>query len=90
VNSVKHFMSQGEILVCGGGVHNHYLMQRLQALATPLTVHSTEAFGVHPDWMEAMAFAWLAKQTLQKEPGNITQVTGAKQQTILGGVYFGV
>lgn len=90
VNAVKCLMNHGELLVCGGGVHNQYLMQRLQQLAQPLQVHSTEDFGIHPDWMEAMAFAWLAKQTMDKKPSNVTHVTGAKKATILGGVYYGL
>lgn len=88
-HAVKNLMTQGEILICGGGVHNQYLMQRLASLLEPLHVGSTEAHGVNPDWMEAMAFAWLAKQTLERKPGNVTQVTGAKQSAILGGVYQG-
>lgn len=89
INAVKNIMTQGEILVCGGGVHNHYLMQRLQTYATPIMVDSTESYGVPPDWLEAMAFAWLAKQTMEKKPGNIVEVTGASNMTTLGGVYFG-
>jgi anhydro-N-acetylmuramic acid kinase len=86
-NAIKNLMNSGEVLICGGGVHNQYLMQRLTALLKPFDVLSTEKYGVHPDWMEAMAFAWLAKQTLEKKPGNVMQVTGAKEQAILGGVY---
>ena len=88
IDSIKKYFSSGDILVCGGGVHNHFLMQRLTELAKPFTVHSTQAFGVDPDWVEAIAFAWLAKQTLEKKPGNITTVTGAKQSTVLGAVYY--
>ena len=63
-------------------------MQRLRLKASHYSVFSTEKLGIHPDWVEAMAFAWLAKQTLTKKPGNLTTVTGAKQASILGGVYF--
>jgi anhydro-N-acetylmuramic acid kinase len=87
-HAVKNLMSKGEVLICGGGIHNQYLMQLLTALLKPLNVLSTEAHGVHPDWMEAMAFAWLAKQTLAQKTGNIIQVTGAKQTAILGGIYL--
>ncbi len=87
-NAIKNVMHDGEVLICGGGVHNQYVMQRLAALLEPLHVLSTEAYGVHPDWMEAMAFAWLAKQTLDKKPGNVMKVTGAKQEAILGGIYL--
>ncbi|MBL4763146.1 MAG: anhydro-N-acetylmuramic acid kinase, partial [Gammaproteobacteria bacterium] len=47
-------------------------------------VESTLAFGIDPDWMEAMAFAWLAKQHIENKPGNIATVTGAKKAVVLG------
>lgn len=87
--SIRKYRFDCEILVCGGGVHNHFLMQRLQQLAEPqFTVTSTDKYGVDPDWVEAMAFAWLARQTMQKKTGNLPSVTGAKQAVVLGGVYY--
>jgi len=74
------------LLVCGGGTHNVHLMQRLAAL-TGLPVDSTAVHGLDPDWVEATAFAWLAKQTLTHQPGNIPEVTGARGARILGGIY---
>lgn len=74
------------LLVCGGGVHNLHLMQRLKTL-TKLKVESTESYGVHPDWLEAIAFAWLAKQTIERKTGNAPSVTGATQEAILGGIF---
>jgi anhydro-N-acetylmuramic acid kinase len=89
VNAVKTSMNKGEILACGGGTHNLYLMSRLRALSAPeFTVTTTETYGVHPDWVEATAFAWLAFQTMQKRTGNLPSVTGAKHAAILGGVYY--
>lgn len=88
LDAIKNHFSRGEIFICGGGVHNGFLMSRLKALAKNFSVESTETFGVNPDWVEAMAFAWLAQQTLKKKSGNITTVTGAKQPVILGGVYY--
>ena len=52
-------------------------------------VSSTEAYGINPDHVEAMAFAWLARQTLNNLPGNLTETTGAKAAVILGGIYPG-
>jgi len=72
-----------EIYVCGGGVHNTEIMQRLQAL-TRCPVMTTEKLGVHPDWVEAMAFAWLAYRNIHQQPGNLPSVTGAKNRIILG------
>lgn len=89
IHAVHKYMPDGEILVCGGGAHNAHLMARLQALATPnMVVATTEKCGIHPDWVEAIAFAWLANQTLNRKAGNLPSVTGAKKPTILGGVYY--
>ncbi len=78
-----------QVLVCGGGVHNDLLMQRLQALLPEQQVETTEKYGLHPDWVEAVAFAWLAKQTLEGKPGNLPGVTGANRPVILGAIYPG-
>jgi anhydro-N-acetylmuramic acid kinase len=74
------------LYVCGGGVHNSALMQRLAALSGK-PVHSTAALGIDPDWMEALAFAWLARQCLQGMPGNLPDVTGASGPRVLGAIY---
>lgn len=76
------------LFVCGGGAHNPVLMKRLQALGE-LPVASTAELGVDPQWVEAMAFAWLASRTLRGLPGNEPQVTGARSAAILGGIYPG-
>lgn len=78
---------QGSIFVCGGGVYNTHLMQRLSAHCQPHAVISCDQLGVPAEWIEAVAFAWLAKQTLEGKPGNLPDVTGAKQATVLGGIY---
>ncbi|MBQ0724797.1 MAG: anhydro-N-acetylmuramic acid kinase [Cycloclasticus sp.] len=76
-------------LICGGGWHNDQLIRRLNTLLN-CPVESTEAHGVHPDWVEAVAFAWLAQQTMQGKPGNIPSVTGAKKSVVLGAIYQGI
>ncbi len=76
-----------EIFVCGGGIHNAALMKRLQQLLPNIPVKSTQALGIDPDWMEAIAFAWLAKQTVDKKAGNLPVTTGAKGFRVLGAVY---
>jgi len=86
--SILKYLPSGEMLVCGGGAHNAYLMSRLQALTHPhFTVASTQKCGLDPDWIEAIAFAWLARQTLNHQPGNLPSVTGATRAAILGGIY---
>jgi anhydro-N-acetylmuramic acid kinase len=78
----------GEVYVCGGGALNEQLMRTLQTKLEGIPIASTEAVGIHPQHVEAMAFAWLAQQTLERKRGNIPTVTGAYQEVILGGVYF--
>jgi anhydro-N-acetylmuramic acid kinase len=78
-----------EVLVCGGGIHNADLMQRLRSYLSGVVVTSTESRGLHPDWVEAAAFAWLAKRRLEGKPGNLPEVTGAAGKEVLGGVFSG-
>ncbi|MGF1526408.1 MAG: anhydro-N-acetylmuramic acid kinase [Candidatus Competibacterales bacterium] len=75
-----------EVLVCGGGVHNRVVMETLQRQLN-VPVASTAQRGVDPDYLEAMGFAWLARQTLKGLPGNLPAATGALGERILGGIY---
>lgn len=79
--------ANGEVLVCGGGIRNRWLLERLQQLLPAHRVISSAEAGIAPDCMEAVAFAWLARQTLLGLPGNQPSVTGARGLRILGGVY---
>ena len=79
-----------EIYICGGGSHNRQLMKNLTLKLQPRHVATTLALGIHPDWVEAVAFAWLAKQSLKGLTGNVPSVTGACRETVLGGIYLGV
>ena len=87
-DSIKTNFSSGEIYICGGGAHNQFLMQRIVENAHGFSVNSTATLGVDPNWVEAMAFAWLAKQTLGKHTSNIISVTGATHACVLGRVYY--
>ncbi|MFW2178291.1 MULTISPECIES: anhydro-N-acetylmuramic acid kinase [unclassified Moraxella] len=78
----------GELFVCGGGAYNGYLMERLQALLPSWTVKSTEDIGLSPRWVEAVAFGWLAQQTITNQPSNLPSVTGASKAVVLGQVCF--
>jgi len=77
------------LIICGGGVHNKHLIQLLSSELKNIDVISSENFGVSPDWVEAMAFAWLARQTMNNLPGNIPDVTGANKAVVLGAIYSG-
>ena len=73
--------------VCGGGVHNRYLMERLTKVLPDANWHSTQGLGVDPDYVEAIAFAWLARERLHQRSGNLPEVTRAKSAAVLGGCY---
>ena len=77
-----------ELLVCGGGARNPLLMGGLGQTLSNTTVKSSAAYGVDPDYLEACAFAWLAKQTMDHTTGNLPSVTGACRSVVLGGVYY--
>lgn len=83
----QHAPMADDVLACGGGVHNGLLMQRLSELLSPCTMRSTADFGIDPDFLEATAFAWLARQRLLDLPGNLPAVTGARGSRVLGAVY---
>jgi len=71
----------GDCYVCGGGAANGALMAQLP------NAQPTSVLGVDPMQVEALAFAWLARQCFHSEPGNVAAVTGASGQRILGAVY---
>ncbi len=85
----RHAPLTDEVVVCGGGVHNGYLLERLQAALAPTTLASTTDHGMDPAWIEAAAFAWLAARRLDGRPGNLPSVTGARDPAILGAIYAG-
>ena len=80
--------AQGELFVCGGGALNAYLMSRLQDNLATWTIQTTDKIGLSPLWVEAVAFAWLAQQTILNVPSNLPSVTGANKKVVLGQVCF--
>ncbi|WP_027254157.1 anhydro-N-acetylmuramic acid kinase [Photobacterium halotolerans] len=77
-----------QLLVCGGGTRNPVLMARLSALLSDWQVAPTSDYGVDSDYMEAMAFAWLAQRRIHGLPSNLPEVTGASRTASLGVLYF--
>ena len=75
------------MLACGGGVHNPALMRAIGDAIAPVALETTAAYGIDPDFLEAMAFAWLARETLAGRPGNRPEVTGARGARVLGAIY---
>lgn len=89
-NAVRdHAAATREIFVCGGGVHNRQMMQRLAQVLAPVNVATTAECGLDPDWVEACAFAWLAMRCIKGQPGNLPAVTGARAAAVLGTCFAG-
>jgi len=72
------------LLVCGGGAHNADLRSRLRACLPGIAVESTADHGIEPEWVEPLAFAWLAHRRVRGLPGNRPEVTGADRALVLG------
>ncbi len=75
------------LFLCGGGAHNATLRRMLSELLPDAAISTTAELGVDPDWLEAMAFAWLARCCLQNQPANLPAVTGAAGSRILGAIW---
>ena len=76
-----------DVLVCGGGANNSALMAALATELAPRRVTTTAAHGVAVEHVEALAFAWLARQALAGQPGNLPAVTGARGLRVLGAIH---
>jgi anhydro-N-acetylmuramic acid kinase len=86
----KHAAGSDDVIACGGGVHNPALMVALAAALAPARVESSSTHGVDPDFVEAMLFAWLARERLLERPvTDVARVTGARGARVLGALYFG-
>lgn len=83
-------MLPNELIVCGGGVKNPLIMSELQTRLPAWHVYSSAHYGLDPDFIEAMAFAWLAYLRLNNLPGNLPEVTGATQPICLGAIFPGM
>ena len=83
----KHAPNTDEIYLCGGGAFNQALIEHLRHLLHPVKIETTDILGIHVCAVEAAAFAWLARQTILKSPGNLPCVTGADGLRILGAIF---
>ena len=87
-HAIEHHLPDiNTLIICGGGVHNKHLMQQLSTSLSKINIAPSDQYNLPADWVEAVAFAWLAKQTLEGKAGNLPEVTGAKRPEILGAIY---
>ena len=83
----EHCAGASEVLVCGGGAQNTVLMHELEAALAPRRLSTTAAHGIAINEVEALAFAWLAREAIAGRPGNVPTVTGARGPRVLGAVF---
>lgn len=90
VEAVEAWMPKCDrVLLCGGGVHNTALIKMIEERLEHTACETTHVAGIDPDWVEATAFAWLAKAYIENRPGNVPSATGASHEVILGAYYPG-
>ncbi len=83
----QHCSGVRDVYLCGGGAHNHALVKQLKSALPNAKILLTDVLGIEADWMEAIAFAWLAQQTLAGQSANLPDVTGARHACVLGAIY---
>jgi anhydro-N-acetylmuramic acid kinase len=84
---LRHAPDASGLLVCGGGARNNHLMALLQQKLPGIQVGTTAEYGIPVDCVEAVAFAWLARCHVKRQPGNLPAVTGAAGLRLLGALY---
>ena len=76
------------VVLCGGGVYNPLLVERIQHHLPNLPISDSNLSGIKPEWIEACMFGWLAYRTLNGLAGNVPRVTGASHEVILGAIHL--
>jgi anhydro-N-acetylmuramic acid kinase len=84
---LAYYPTASEIYLCGGGARNAELVAKLRVALSGKSVELTDKLGVDADWLEAFAFAWLARQAINKIPASLPAVTGARGPRILGAIH---
>jgi len=82
-----HCGGAAEVLLCGGGAHNAALRSALAGALAPRPVTTTATLGIPVNEVEALAFAWLAREALAGRASSLPSVTGARGRRILGAIY---
>lgn len=86
--AIKNLLHTGEVIVCGGGVRNKHLIQNLAAQLDGFKISSSNDYGIDSDSLEAFAFAWFAKQCLNRTPIDFSSITGSSRPHVMGGIYY--
>lgn len=88
IDSIKKYCEGAkEIYLCGGGAHNQTLLRFIQTRLPETRISLTNELGIDADWLEAIAFAWLSRQTMHGLTANLPEATGARHPCILGAIH---
>jgi len=87
IKSITSENETSEVYICGGGAHNTFMLNELQALIPHISIDTTESIGIPADWVEAVGFAWLGYCALHNITSNLPSVTGAKEKVVLGELF---
>ncbi len=83
---LRYAPSTKALIVCGGGAYNSAILARLASLLPNVRIGTTDQYQIPAQQVEALAFAWLAKQCVQGLALDLTRTTGARQPNILGNI----
>ncbi len=86
--AIESIINAGEVIVCGGGVNNKFLMQCLASELNTFSINSSDHYGISSNALEAFAFAWFAKNTLERKALDLSFITGSSRPHVMGGIYY--
>lgn len=75
------------LIVCGGGAKNSFLINQLSKKLENIELIKSDILGINSDFLEAIAFAWLAYKRVNQEAIDLRTITGASQPSILGAIH---
>lgn len=75
------------LIVCGGGAQNKFLMEKLSNKLKNIKVTKSDELGINSNFLEAIAFAWLAYKRVNHQAIDLSSITGSSKPTILGAIH---
>ncbi len=88
--NVENFINKNidEVYITGGGSKNLYLMKLLREFFGEKKIKKFDFYGINESNKEAVLFAILANEAMNRNPANIPSVTGSKDNVILGKICY--
>lgn len=86
--SITDLIETGEVIICGGGTKNAKLIQSLATQLKSFKISTSNDYGIDSDAVEAVAFAWFANKTIDRQALDLTSITGSSRPHVMGGIYY--